>query len=208
MAKLLYVTCNPEPVEYSASLQVGKEFIEVYKQTNSNDEIIEIDMYNVDLPEFNNIVLRSTEKMYGEGGFEKLNNDEQEIMKKRFDFLNLFMSCDKYVIAAPMWNWSYPAKMKEFIDAIVVSNQTFKIENGELVGLLENKKGVYIQATGGIYSEKPQINFGKIHLTATMKFLGVKDFSTIDVEGTTLPNNYENAVNKGKEEVRNLAKKF
>ncbi|MDP4183380.1 MAG: hypothetical protein Q8942_20110 [Bacillota bacterium] len=37
---------NPNPIEYSRSLQVGKAFLDEYKKVNPKDEIIEIDVYS------------------------------------------------------------------------------------------------------------------------------------------------------------------
>lgn len=50
MSKVLYITANPKAKEVSYSLSVGDTFIESYKKANPNDEITNLDLYNMDLP--------------------------------------------------------------------------------------------------------------------------------------------------------------
>ena len=45
MARLLYITCNLEPVKLSRGLTVGSEFINEYQRCNPGDEIHFLDLY-------------------------------------------------------------------------------------------------------------------------------------------------------------------
>ena len=47
MARLLYITANPKPIQESYSLTVGSAFLQVYKQNKPDDRIIELDLYGM-----------------------------------------------------------------------------------------------------------------------------------------------------------------
>jgi FMN-dependent NADH-azoreductase len=60
-----------------------------------------------------------------------------------------FAEADKYIIAAPFWNLSFPAILKAYIDYICVTGITFKYTAEGPVGLGQGKKAVHIVARGG-----------------------------------------------------------
>jgi FMN-dependent NADH-azoreductase len=49
VAKVLYITANPKTEAESYSLSVAREFFNTYRQVNLNDEIIELDLYKMDI---------------------------------------------------------------------------------------------------------------------------------------------------------------
>jgi FMN-dependent NADH-azoreductase len=50
MSKVLYITANPSVEESSYSLSVGRAFLNAYRSANRNDEIVELDVYNMHIP--------------------------------------------------------------------------------------------------------------------------------------------------------------
>lgn len=80
--------------------------------------------------------------------------------------LETFMHADRYVFVTPMWNFSYPSVVKAYLDNLAIAGKTFKYTENGPVGLLEGKKALHIQATGGVYSEGPYaaVDFGRNHL--------------------------------------------
>lgn len=80
--------------------------------------------------------------------------------------LETFMHADRYVFVTPMWNFSYPSVVKAYLDNLAIADKTFKYTENGPVGLLEGKKALHIQATGGVYSEGPYaaVDFGRNHL--------------------------------------------
>lgn len=53
MKKLLYISVNSKPENISTSKTVGREFVNRYLEKNSDFELIEVDLYNEDIPEVN-----------------------------------------------------------------------------------------------------------------------------------------------------------
>ncbi len=60
-----------------------------------------------------------------------------------------FADADIIVIAAPYWDMSFPALLKEYIENVCVSGVTFRYENDRPVGLCKAKKLYYITTAGG-----------------------------------------------------------
>lgn len=174
--KILYIKANPKNDSDSNTFTLSNNFIIEYKKNNPTHEIIELDLYK------NEIKPLDSNMLYD------LFNKENNLMK---DYAIQFSTCDKYVIAAPMWNLSIPSILKSYIDYIVQREITFKYTNEGPIGLLKNKKVLYISSRGGIYSSEPYSNFemGERYLKTILGFLGIDNFNSIILEGTNLLTN-------------------
>jgi FMN-dependent NADH-azoreductase len=213
VAKVLYITANPKPAEQSFSLSVAKAFIEEYRQINANDEIVELDLYNIDIPYIDTDVFSGWGKLQQGQAFEVLSADEKDKVSRINTLTEQFISADKYVFVTPMWNFSIPPKMKAYIDTICIAGKTFKYTAEGPVGLLTDKSAVHIQARGGVYSEGParDFEFGDRYIRTILTFLGVPSIESVIVEGMAqMPNEADNikakAIERAKEVARNFTK--
>lgn len=186
MKKVLYITANPKSEEYSYSLKTGRKFINQYKDKNPNDEIIEIDVYKEEIPLLDSDVFNAWGKLQNGISFNELTDTEKSKVGRISELTEQFISADKYVFVTPLWNFSFPPMMKAYIDTFVVAGKTFKYGDNGPVGLLNNKKAVHIQASGGVYSEGPASAFehGNTYLKTVLGFIGIRDVESILVEGT------------------------
>ncbi|MES9673386.1 NAD(P)H-dependent oxidoreductase, partial [Bacillus pseudomycoides] len=118
-------------------------------------------------------------------GFETLSESQQQKIAAMNTNLETFMNADRYVFVTPMWNFSYPPVVKAYLDNLSIAGKTFKYTENGPVGLLEGKKVLHIQATGGVYSEGPYaaMDFGRKHLNAVLGFMGISDVDYLAVEG-------------------------
>lgn len=185
MKKVLFITANPSGAETSFSMAVGEAFIEAYKEANPADEVTAIDLFNTTVPFIDSEVLAAWGKLGAGEGFETLTDSQQKKISAMSGNLETFMYADKYVFVTPMWNLSYPPVVKAYLDNLSIAGKTFKYTENGPVGLLEGKKAIHIQATGGVYSEGPYaaMDFGRNHLQAMLGFMGVTDVDYIAVEG-------------------------
>ncbi|MDR6551004.1 FMN-dependent NADH-azoreductase [Paenibacillus qinlingensis] len=186
MAKVLYITANPNDASHSYSMAVGKEFIESYKVVNPTDEIIEIDLYEQYIPLLDSDVFKGWGKLSSGINFEQLSEKEQTKVKRLAELSDQFIVADKYVFVTPFWNFSYPPMMKAYLDSVSVAGKSFKYSaEGQPIGLLTDKKALHIQARGGNYSDSPAAEFemGHRHLQVMMKFFGIPSFEGLFVEG-------------------------
>ncbi|CAM3734521.1 FMN-dependent NADH-azoreductase [Alicyclobacillus pomorum] len=211
MAKLLYITANPKPVEASFGLKVGQAFLEAYREENPKDEIVELNLFQMNIPEIDGDVLSGWDKLRQGTPFESLNLAEQDKITRINELTEQFVGADKYVFVSPMWNLSIPPRLKAFIDTIMIAGKTFKYTENGPVGLLMGRKAVHIQARGGIYSEGPGVDmeFGDRYLRAVLAFIGITDVETIAVEGMAfMPEKAQEIQEKAIVQAKEVAKRF
>ncbi|WOO89743.1 NAD(P)H-dependent oxidoreductase [Mollicutes bacterium LVI A0078] len=167
--KTLIITAHPFGEEGSSSRRMAAKFTAEYIKANPEAEVKEIDLYNYNIDFLN---ADDIAKM-----FSGQDNKALEIAKE-------FAAADRYVFASPMWNLSIPAILKAYIDYISYAGVTFKYTENGPVGLLSDKKALYLLSTGGFYSEAPAYNMGKTYLEGILNFYGITDVETIMLEGT------------------------
>ncbi|EHA1005881.1 NAD(P)H-dependent oxidoreductase [Clostridium perfringens] len=198
MSKVLYVKANIKNEGESRTFKVSDSFVEEYKKNNPEDEIITLDLYKENIG-----FLRVDDlgKLFGPKDEESKNNS---ILKYAYQFAD----ADKYIIAAPMWNLSFPAILKAYIDYVSVSGITFKYTAEGPVGLLNNKKAVHIVSRGGGYDNSPY-EMGDRYLRTILGFFGIKDIETIAIDNLDVMGvNVKEKVEEGIEKAISLAKKF
>lgn len=185
MTKVLYITAHPHDDTQSYSMAVGKAFIDTYKEVNPDHEIINVDLYKVDVPQIDVDVFSGWGKLRSGTEFEQLSTEEKTKVGRLSEICEQFISADKYVFVTPLWNFSFPPVMKAYLDAVSVAGKTFRYTEKGPIGLLTDKKALHIQARGGVYSEGPAaaMEMGHRYLDIMMQFYGVPSFEGLFVEG-------------------------
>ncbi|SFJ68974.1 FMN-dependent NADH-azoreductase [Paenibacillus sp. UNC496MF] len=209
--KVLYITANPNGVEHSYSMAVGKAFIDAYHAVNPNDAVYPIDLFQTDIPLLNGEVFGAWGKLQAGASFDRLTPSEQVKVSRLGELVDGFVEADKYVFVNPVWNFSYPPVLKAYIDAFFVAGKTFRYTADGPIGLLTDKKAFHIQASGSVLSEG---HFGEFemahrHLGAVLKFLGVPSFEAVYVEGMAAqPDKAEDIKTQAILNAREAAKRF
>lgn len=185
MTKVLYITAHPHNHTQSYSMAAGQAFIDTYKNVNPNDEVVHIDLYKENIPQIDLDVFNGWGKLQTGKAFDELSADEKAKVGRLSELCEQFVSADKYVFVTPMWNLSFPPVMKAYIDAVCVAGKTFKYTEQGVVGLLNDKKALHIQARGGVYTEGPaaQMEMGHRYLNTMMQFFAVPSFEGLFIEG-------------------------
>lgn len=185
MAKVLYITAHPHDDTQSYSMAVAKAFMDTYKEVNSGDEVVHLDLYREHIPHIDADVFSGWGKLQSGKGFEELSMEEQKKVNRLNELSEQFIGADKYVFVTPFWNFLFPPVMKAYIDSVAVAGKSFKYTEHGPVGLLTDKKAIHIQARGGIYSEGPAagMEMGHRYLSLIMQFFGVPSFEGVFVEG-------------------------
>lgn len=186
MATVLYITAHPLDPQESFSLTVGKEFMAAYREANPTDEVVHLDMYKEDIPQFDADVLRGWGKLRSGASFNQLTDAEKSKVARLEAIVDQYVEADKYVYVSPMWNFSIPPVLKAYTDATSVPGKTFKYTKNGPVGLLSGKKALHIQASGSVYSEGPlaPVEMGYSYLNKVLQFYGIQSIEAIFVEGT------------------------
>lgn len=98
-----------------------------------------------------------------------------------FDYAKAFAEADTIVIAAPFWDMSFPAILKEYIEAVCVGGITFRYsETGIPIGLCKAKKLYYVVTAGGTIFNSDH-GFGYIKNLSQMMF-GIHECKMISAE--------------------------
>ena len=99
-----------------------------------------------------------------------------------FDMARDFASADIVVVAAPFWDLSFPAALKQYFEHINVVGLTFAYsDDGRPIGLCKAKKLYYVTTAGGkIYND--EYGFGYVKALA-QNFYGIDDVQLIKAEG-------------------------
>ncbi|MBT2722466.1 FMN-dependent NADH-azoreductase [Bacillus sp. ISL-46] len=185
MVRVLYITAHPHNETQSYSMAVGKEFIDSYKQINSSDEVIHLDLYKEHIPHIDADVFSGWGKLRSGQSFDELTAEEKQKVGRLNELSEQFVSADKYVFVTPLWNFSFPPIMKAYLDSVSVAGKTFKYTEQGPIGLLTDKKALHIQARGGFYTEGPaaQMEMGHRYISVMMSFFGVPSLEGLFVEG-------------------------
>lgn len=190
MEKLLYITVNSKPEELSSSRTVGRAFVNRFIQRHPEYKVEELNLYKEHIPRLEYKYFDGRNCIVNKEARKSLSEKEKKEIHKIEKLCNQFIEADVYVIAAPMWSLSFPAPLKEYIDCIVQVGKTISFqEKGEKPeGLLKDKPRtiIYIQSSGGNipWIMRPMLNNGLDYIEDIMKFMGIKKFEKLLVDGT------------------------
>ena len=211
MTKLLYINSHPGEATSSKSQQIAEEFLQTYLTQHPDTQVTHLNLWSLDAPDIDAVVYGAFGVLMSGGSFDSLTTDQQKALMKRQIVIDQFMDHDKYIFVAPMWEFSFPSVLKKYLDIICAARQTFKYnEFGLPIGLLENKKAIFIQASGGNYTPDARANFrqvlaahpqaekflptfdnignyGEPIVRATLAIMGVLDYQHIMVASQAMP---------------------
>ena len=211
MVRVLYITAHPHNETQSYSMAVGKAFIDSYKQINSGDEVIHLDLYSENIPHIDADVFSGWGKLRSGQGFDELTAEEKQKVGRLNELSEQFVSGDKYVFVTPLCNFSFPPVMKAYLDSVAVAVKTFKYTEQGPIGLLTDKKALHIQARGGFYSEGPaaEMEMGHRYISVMMSFFGVPSLEGLFVEGhNAMPDKAQEIKENAIARARDLAHTF
>ena len=113
------------------------------------------------------------------------------------DYAKDFAAADTIVIAAPYWDLSFPAALKQYLEQICVSGITFYYENGVPKGLCRAEKLYYITTAGGpVYGD---FGYGYVRTLAQV-FFGIAHTECVQAEGLDMPGADEEQILRAAEE--------
>ncbi|MFC4808089.1 FMN-dependent NADH-azoreductase [Paenibacillus sp. GCM10023250] len=216
MATVLYITAHPFQSD-TYSLSVGAQFIQTYREVNPNDEVIHLDLYRMDLPQFDADLLRRRGQPLSGPSFDELSDETKAKAIRMREILDQFMAADKIVIANPVWNYLFPPVLITYLNAVIVPGQTFtRADNGRrglggVIGTQQSKKVLHIQASGTVLShgEFQEVEYSHSYLKAALKFIGIEDIQAIYVEGTSeMPDQAERIKEDAIQQAIEMAKQF
>ena len=97
-----------------------------------------------------------------------------------FDLVRQFAAADTVVIAAPYWDLSFPALLKQYLESVCVTGLTFRYSpEGIPIGMCRAKRLWYVTTAGGPMT--PDFGFGYVKALAQGLF-GIADCRLVSAE--------------------------
>ena len=207
MSKLLYIEVSPRK-DRSASIEVAQSFVSAFSEKDTDNTVEILDLWNTVLPEFDGDTINAKYRvLHGENPTQ----DEIAAWKVITQITDQFQAADHYLFSSPMWNFSIPYKLKQYIDVISQPGLTwsFSPETG-YEGLVTGKSATLVLARGGEYSsstEAAAMDFQRTYLEMILGFIGFKDINTVLIE-PTLTDDKAKAITMAKNKVNELARQL
>jgi FMN-dependent NADH-azoreductase len=178
MKKLLHIIATPRGDD-SRTLQISRAFIVAFKQSHPSWVVEELDLTKEKLPA---LTLKRVDGKYVLLGGKELYGDLKEAWGEIIAHIDRFLSADAYLLSTPMWNFSIPYLLKQYIDIIVQPKYLFRYTDTGVEGLVKDRKMLVIASRGGDYSpDSPgrSMDFQEPYLRAVFGFVGLKDIDFI-----------------------------
>ena len=136
------------------------------------DEIEEIRLPDIAFPTVDEVFLQERDRLIAEEEFED----------PRFNLARQFAGADQIVIAAPFWDLSFPAALKQYFEQVNVIGITFVYTpEGYPKGLCRAKALYYVTTAGGYYAPE-EFGFGYVKALA-QGFYGIQEVRLIKAAG-------------------------
>ncbi|MFJ5563682.1 FMN-dependent NADH-azoreductase [Lysinibacillus xylanilyticus] len=208
MTTVLFVKANNRPASQAVSVKLYEAFLASFKESHPNDTVVELDLYNEEMPYVGVNMINGTFKV---GRGLELTAEEAKAVAVADKYLDQFLAVDKVVFGFPLWNLTIPAVLHTYIDYLNRAGKTFKYTPEGPVGLIGDKKIAILNASGGVYSEGPkaELEMAVKYVANMMSFFGVKDIERVVIEGhNQFPDKTEEIIAAGLEKAVKVASTF
>lgn len=180
MTDLLYINASPRG-ELSAANQASLIFTDALPDSV---QVNRLDLFEAQLPE---VTLEITAaKMKFAMGLD-LDAEEARQWSAIQTLVSQFVEADSYLFAIPMWNFSIPYKLKQYIDLITHPGLTFTSDENGPKGLASGP-ATLIYSRGGDYSPKDgkpdPFDFQSPYMNAWTRLVGLDPVSEVLVQKT------------------------
>lgn len=166
--------------ELSRTQKIAGAFLDELERTNPNVEIVEKNLMLMNPLFLNYFSFKQREELISQG----------KLSHPSFDLANEFAQADRIVIAAPLWELSFPAVLRVYIENVSVAGIAFKYTNTGCEGLCRADKLMYISTRGGDFSVPPlaETEMGERFIKAMCGMYGIPEFQSIAVNGLDMDN--------------------
>jgi FMN-dependent NADH-azoreductase len=186
MSHLLYIKASPRS-DRSYAIAVADAFLDAYERSHPDDQVTSLDVFYDDLPAFDFEAVSAKYRI-----LQSKPHDEQD--KKVWDrvvgVIRDFQAADKYLVATPMWNFSIPYRLKQYVDILVQPGLTFAARpDGSYEGLVRDKPMMLVCAQGGSYLSgmaAQTYDFQRRYLELIFGFIGFENIQSIIVDSTLM----------------------
>ena len=193
--KILQIMCHPD---YDGKHRISNILAKVGEDKLREEGYKNIEELNLYDPNLHIPVMDKF--MFNYEGVQ-LTDKEKTDKKRQKEILIQWKNSEAVFIYMPLHNFNVVSKFKDYIDNIVIVNETFKCEEESLVGLdKSNKQITFVITSGGEFDKHIQyvnLDFAVQYVRGIFSVLGIDKIKVLRVEGLDLVfNNKEKIVEK------------
>ena len=181
VCKVLYLNSSGSD-NRSFTGQTANEFIAKYKVLYPNYLIEEIHLWDEKLLSFSLSHVES--KMRVNSG--KNTADDIAKLSAVKEMTSQLLAASKVIISCPMWNYSVPYVLKQYIDCVVQSDLTFSDTAKGPEGLVTGRPLLLITSSSSDFTTEPMksLDFQVPYLKAIFGLIGFREFHHIYIGNT------------------------
>ncbi len=157
---------------FSRTLKVAQEFIKKCYDTQSVN-IIHRDLTGGEV------------EFYTNASFDAQTGETRPTFSA--DYAMEFANADEIVVAAPFWEFVFPAVLSCYFEMVSVPNITFRYTQSGSAGLCKAQRLTYIYTAGDAL--QPDDRIGEQLLQALCNLYGIKQYSAISAVGLDIDGN-------------------
>lgn len=193
--KILQIMCHPD---YNGEHRVSNILAKIGEEKLIEEGFKDIENINLYDPSVHIPVM---DKFMFNYERVQLTEKEQHDKIRQKELLAQWKSAEAVFIYMPLHNFNVVSKFKDYIDNIVIVNETFKCEEESLIGLdNSNKQITFVITSGGEFDKHIQytnLDFAVQYIRGIFSVLGIDKVKVLRVEGLDLAfNNKEQLVKK------------
>src|ERR1700726_3737848 len=184
--RVLNIVTSPRK-EQSASRALVDAFLHEYMMQADDIVVDTLDVWQEWLPEFDAETINA--KYKGVSG-EPMTPAEVTAWEKIRELASRFQRADRIVMGVPMWNFSFPYKLKQLIDLSCQRNMLFTFD-GKCYGPLLSIDKAFVAYVRGQSDEagfktvsQPGFEYLNSYVEFWLRFIGVRSVVTLTVEHT------------------------
>ncbi|MFI3168079.1 MAG: NAD(P)H-dependent oxidoreductase [Bacillota bacterium] len=172
--------------ENSRTLQMAKAYLET-RENQGEINIVERNLNNSNL------------SFLSETSFDSTTGQQKSACSK---LAEEFASADEILLAAPYWEFLFPAVVSCYFEAVSLVGKTFKYTQTGSVGLCKAESFKYIYSAGDFLCEDDKLS--EKYLEKLSKLYGITNFSAILADGLDIDGNDAVKIVKDKcDQIRN-----
>lgn len=205
--KILQILCHPD---YNNEKRIANLLAKLGENTLRDSNFVDIETINLYDPECHIPTMDKNMFNYNDKILTAL---EEKDRKRQKEILAQWKNTDAVFIYMPLHNFNIVSKFKDYIDNIVIVNETFKCEIETMMGLdNQNKQITFVLTSGGEFDKHIQyinLDFAAQYVRGIFSVLGIERLKLMRVQGLDLVhNNKEKIVEKSKLELVEWIEEF
>lgn len=168
------------------SIQLEQAFLQHFQSRFPEDTVDIINLYDMAIPQ------ATVPELLGiwekQAQHVTLSAREQQLFAINQQLLQQFKAHHRIVIAMPLHNFNVPARLKDYIDNILVARETFRYtENGSVGLMTDDYRVMLLQASGSIYTRNDRytpMEFSRLYLDKMFtEIMGFDQFEIVRAQG-------------------------